>query len=52
MSILMFIAVELANLVLIAGTAYLVGWHGWSGWWFLLTICLLNSYKTTKSKLE
>ena len=29
------------NIFLIAGTAWLVGWHGWSGWWFALTIIML-----------
>ena len=23
-----------------AGTAYLVGWHDWSPWWFVLTFIL------------
>jgi hypothetical protein len=27
------------------GTAYLVGWHGWSPWWFLLTLLLSDSAK-------
>ena len=31
------------NLILLAGTAYLVGWCEWSAWWFLLTVCLLSS---------
>ena len=29
------------NLILLAGTAYLVGWRGWSAWWFALAVCLL-----------
>ena len=33
------------NLILLAGTVYLVGWQGWSGWWFLLTVILLASGK-------
>lgn len=33
------------NLILLVGTAYLVGWQGWSGWWFLLTVILLASGK-------
>jgi hypothetical protein len=27
------------------GTAYLVGWHGWSPWWFLLTLLLSEGAK-------
>lgn len=33
------------NLALLAGTAWLVGWCGWSPWWFLLTILALASYE-------
>jgi hypothetical protein len=33
------------NLILLVGTAYLVGWQGWSAWWFLLTVILLASGK-------
>jgi len=29
------------NLILLAGTAYLVSVHDWSGWWFVLTILCL-----------
>lgn len=25
---------------LLAGTAYLVGWHGWSTWWFVPAVLL------------
>jgi hypothetical protein len=31
------------------GTAYLVGWHDWSPWWFILTI-LLSSNTNVKVK--
>lgn len=24
------------------GTVWLVGWQGWSGWWFVLTIFLMT----------
>ena len=33
------------NLLLLGGTTYLVGWQGWSAWWFLLTVLLLASQK-------
>ena len=33
------------NLTIIAGTVWLVGWQGWSGWWFLLAVILLLSFK-------
>lgn len=33
------------NLILLVGTVYLVGWQGWSAWWFLLTVILLASGK-------
>lgn len=33
------------NLIILAGTAYLVGWQGWSSWWFLFTAFLLANGK-------
>ena len=33
------------NLILLIGTVYLVGWCGWSAWWFLLTVILLANGK-------
>lgn len=39
------------NLILLIGTAYLVGWQGWSAWWFLFTICCL-SYSKPKTICE
>ena len=30
-----------AALLILAGTAYLVGWCGWSAWWFLLAIFII-----------
>jgi hypothetical protein len=44
-----FIVVCCYNLALLAGTVLLVGWNGWSPWWFLLTALLLASYKTRKN---
>jgi hypothetical protein len=41
--------IVLYNLVLVAGTAYLVAMHNWSGWWFLLTALFLMQYKNDKS---
>jgi hypothetical protein len=38
------IITSIYNLVLIAGTAYLVVERGWSSWWFALTILLLGSW--------
>jgi hypothetical protein len=32
------------NLILLAGTVYLVGWQNWSPWWFLLTVCCAASF--------
>lgn len=36
------------NLIILAGTVYLVGWQGWSAWWFLLAVILLASGKEEK----
>lgn len=43
------VAIVLYNLILVAGTAYLVAIHDWSGWWFLLTALFLMQYKNNKS---
>jgi hypothetical protein len=29
------------------GTAYLVGWHDWSPWWFMLTLLVSEETKVT-----
>jgi hypothetical protein len=39
------IAVLIYNLIIVSGTAYLVAIHGWSAWWFVLTILLLMGVK-------
>ena len=44
------ISVLVYNAALIAGTVWLVGWHGWSGWWFLLAMCLFASTKIDEEK--
>jgi hypothetical protein len=45
----MTISGKIYNFALLAGTAYLVGWYGWSPWWFLLTIfCLVNGVPDIK----
>lgn len=33
------------NLIILVGTVYLVGWQGWSAWWFLLAVLLLAGRK-------
>jgi len=33
------------NLILLVGTVYLVGWQGWSAWWFAFTILFLANGK-------
>jgi hypothetical protein len=38
------IVAAIYNGSLLGGTAYLVGWHGWSPWWFLLAvICMFGA---------
>jgi len=37
--------VVLYNLTLLAGTAYVVQFWGWSAWWFLFTVCVWARYK-------
>lgn len=38
------IITSIYNLVLLAGTAYLVVEKAWNPWWFLLTLCLLGTW--------
>lgn len=38
------IAIMLYNLILVAGTAYLVAIYDWSPWWFALTVLLMANY--------
>jgi hypothetical protein len=35
------VAVLIYNFAIVAGTAWLVAVHDWSGWWFLLTCMLM-----------
>lgn len=39
-TMVLLIAVLSYNLILLVGTVYLVGWKGWSAWWFVLTVVL------------
>jgi hypothetical protein len=42
--------VLLYDIALLAGTAYLVGWQGWSPWWFLAAACFFTTLETKKTK--
>lgn len=44
------VLVVLHNLALIGGAVWLVGWHDWSGWWFVLAIGLLREVETNEAK--
>jgi len=37
-----YIAMLIFDAALFAGTAWLVGWHGWSPWWFLLAVLIAS----------
>ncbi|MFN7782281.1 MAG: hypothetical protein ACK5PG_06065 [Lysobacterales bacterium] len=37
------LVVAIYNLAILAGTAYLVAFQGWSGWWFLLALVFCKS---------
>jgi hypothetical protein len=43
-----FITACIYNLILVAGTAYLVQVHNWSAWWFLLTLVFGASFGSKK----
>lgn len=38
---MLFVLCAIYNLAILAGTAYLVTKHGWSGWWFVLAVMLM-----------
>jgi mannose/fructose/N-acetylgalactosamine-specific phosphotransferase system component IID len=41
------------NIILLAGTVYLVGFLNWNPWWFALTLCLLGTWgKARKEENE
>lgn len=40
------------NAGLIAGTAYVVFWLGQSGWWWLLTVCLMVGSSSAKATVK
>ena len=48
MNALMVICLFVYNGLLVAGTAYLVGWCGWSPWWFLFPLGVMMSAKAGK----
>lgn len=33
------------NAFLLGGTAYLIGWQGWSAWWLILPLGLMANYR-------
>lgn len=45
-----FLIAAVYNLILVAGTAYLVNWHNWSPWWFVATLCFAASFSENKCK--
>ena len=40
------------GVILLAGTAWLVGWHDWSAWWFVVSILLASSSLKTGKAAE
>lgn len=40
---LCYLVMILADLAILGGTVYLIGWHGWSAWWMLLAVLLVGS---------
>lgn len=48
-NVLTYLLVICYNLIIIGGTTWLV-MNGWSGWWYLLAICLLHGIKETNNE--
>jgi hypothetical protein len=46
------IITSIYNIVLLAGTAYLVVEKSWNPWWFALTLCLLGTWGYSERKKE
>ena len=44
------IITSIYNIVLLAGTAYLVVEKLWNPWWFALTLCLLGTWGNIKKE--
>jgi hypothetical protein len=42
--------VLLYDITLLAGTAYLVGWQGWSPWWFLAAGLFFVTFESRKKR--
>ena len=49
---LAFIFAVTYNLLLLAGTSYLIIEYQWSPWWFLLTVMLLANVSTSNEKKD
>jgi hypothetical protein len=47
--VIIFLFILAWNAALIAGTAYVVFWLGYSGWWWLLTLILIGGSVQSKS---
>jgi hypothetical protein len=39
------VAVLIYNFAIVAGTAWLVAVHDWSGWWFMLSLAIMMNIK-------
>lgn len=37
---LIYLGMVAFDLAVLAGSAWLIGWHGWSAWWMLLSVLL------------
>ena len=48
--LLAFFLTSVYNITLLVGTVYLVQYHDWNPWWFLLTVALMSHGKYESEK--
>ena len=48
--VLLYFISTMWNVLVLGVTAYAVFWLGHSGWWFLLAVLLLHSFKSKSEK--
>lgn len=45
---MIIVAIAIYNLILLAGAAYLIQWHDWNPWWFLVAMVCCGTFKDKK----
>ncbi len=43
-----YLVMSIFDLVILTGSAWLIGWHGWSAWWMLFAAYVISGRNPTK----